>query len=61
MSGYLNPPQRRSGEKKASARKRWKATGRCYRCGRKVNRRGRMCGACAAKANKRYGPPDYKN
>lgn len=49
-------PQRRRGEKKSVARKRWKDTGRCQGCGRKS--KGRLCAACVAKARKRYGPPD---
>jgi len=56
MPGHLRPPTRRQGEKKSSARKRWKGTGRCQMCGRKC--KGRNCGACVAKARKRHGPPD---
>ena len=58
MAGGRSPPQRRMGEKKGSARKRWQATGRCRICGRKMKAKGRVCGACSARANKRYGPRD---
>lgn len=55
--GWL-PPQRRKGEGKATARKRWAATGRCQKCGRRMKEKGRVCGKCAAGVNKRYGPKD---
>ena len=58
MPGGWAPPQRRKGEGRGSARKRWKATGRCRKCGRKLKGKGRVCGACVAKGNKRYGPKD---
>lgn len=58
MPGGWTPPQRRKGEGKGSARKRWAATGRCRKCGRKLKGKGRVCGTCAAKADKRYGPKE---
>ena len=58
MSSGWHPPQRRKGESRDSAKRRWKATGRCQKCGRKMKRKGRVCGACAARANKRHGPKD---
>ena len=51
-------PQRRPGEAKSVARQRWKSTGRCQTCGRKMKGRGRECSTCRAKRTKRYGPPD---
>ena len=47
------PPQRRYGETKTSARKRWKDIGRCQSCGRKMKERGRECSACRAKRRRR--------
>ena len=58
MPGGWAPPQRRKGEGRGTARQRWKATGRCRLCGRKLKGKGRVCGACVAKGNKRYGPKD---
>ena len=56
MSASWRPPQRPRGEGGATARKRWKETGRCQKYGRKMKGRGRLRGACAARANKGYGP-----
>lgn len=58
MPGGWSAPQRRSNETRGSARKRWSATGRCQKCGRKMKGKGRVCGACVARANKRHGPRD---
>ena len=44
MPGGWSPPQRRRGEGKGSARKRWRATGRCRRCGRKLKGKGPHAG-----------------
>ena len=49
--------RRRYGETKASARRRWKATGRCQSCGKRMRERGRECSKCRARRTKRYGPP----
>ncbi|MDE0176509.1 MAG: hypothetical protein OXM60_24005 [Defluviicoccus sp.] len=59
MSRGWMAPQRRSGEKKSAARKRWKSTGRCQMCGRRLRHRGRVCGACVARSKKRHAAPEY--
>ena len=55
----MNASQRRHGEAKSSARKRWASTGRCQSCGRKT--RGKECSTCRAKRNKRHGPPGVES
>ena len=50
---------RRRGEGKGDARKRWKATGRCQSCGRKVRGKGRQCDLCRSKRGNKDDQSDW--
>lgn len=41
-------PQRRRGETRGDARKRFRSAGLCQRCGRKKNTKGPICTRCLA-------------
>ena len=53
-------PQRRRGETRGEARKRWRMTGVCQSCGRKKNTKGPLCWECAAKRRDKKGPPKWQ-